>query len=117
VTREAFGGARVGLCTAACMLGRANPAGATGAIGVGPELRLRKRAAHRRSIVTLRWGNPEQERRRTGDQEATETPLRVRDDRSQRVSGLRVGSKKSVGDVRFQQVPPVAAGGAHGSLA
>lgn len=61
--------------------------------GVGPELRLRKRAAHRRSSVASRRGTPEQGRRCTGDPEVTETPLRVRDDRSQGVSGLRVGCK------------------------
>jgi hypothetical protein len=35
MTSEASGGARVGLCTAACTLARVNPAGATGALASG----------------------------------------------------------------------------------
>lgn len=61
-------------------------------------------------------GNPRQGYR-SGNPGASETPLRVRDNRSRGVSGLRVGCRKSVSDARFQQVPPVAAGGAHGNLA
>lgn len=94
-------GGRVGLSAAAQKLTRVNSTCAAGTSSAGPELRFWERAA-----------------RGPGDgHESSETALRVRDDRSRGVSGLRVGSRKSVSDVRFRRVSPVAAGGAHGDLA
>lgn len=74
----------------------------------------------RRSLSDWHWrlkGSPWRASEQVSESEASETPLLVRDDRLRGVPGLRVGSKKSVSDVRFQQVPPVAAGGTHGNLA